>query len=74
MDLSLPREPNFRIEIPTNATNFDPSKVQLIRRATGNAVIPNNPFNLGNSGGGWEVIHKGPLTFDKSLIKIYPLP
>jgi RHS repeat-associated protein len=63
IDLALPKVPNFRIDVPSS--NFDPSKILIIRSVNGNV------FNKG--GGGWEILYKGPLAFDKSQVIITPL-
>ncbi len=65
-DLALPKVTNFRLDITTTGTNFDPNKIMLIRRVTGNI--------FGQGGGGWEIIYKGPLNLDQTQVIITPLP
>jgi len=62
IDLALNKIPRFRAEIRTNSANFDPSKIDIIRRVNGNVN--------GTGGGGWEIIYKGPLPISDSYIKI----
>jgi len=61
-DLSLNKPPNYRIDVRTDMPTFDRSKIMLVRRVNGNV---NHQL-----GGGWEVIYKGPLTFDPNYIDV----
>jgi len=66
-NLSLDKTPNFKIEISSDAmVDFDPSKVIVVRRVTGGVNK--------QGGGGWEVLYKGPLRFDKAKITVTRLP
>jgi len=62
-DLSLEKIPNFRIDIPSS--NVDASKIMIIRRVNGNV--------FGQGGGGWEILYKGPLYFNRNDVVITPL-
>jgi len=61
--MNINKIPNFRIDIPSS--NVDVSKIIIIRRVTGNVY--------GQGGGGWEILYKGPLNFNRNDVIITPL-
>ncbi len=70
INLSLPKQPSFRIEISTTDPNFNFNNIQIIRTVNGNV------FNSG--GGGWEILYNAPYSpshsYQWNVIEILNLP
>jgi hypothetical protein len=70
INLSLPKQPSFRIEISTTDPNFNFNNIQIIRTVNGNV------FNSG--GGAWEILYNAPYSpshsYQWNIIEILRIP